>query len=158
VNRRDVRFALFLLRFLCVLLFKSFACRFAALSCRRNQAVRGMSVRGMEEGVLRMIPLTTIPLPSLLPFFNPDSKSGWKGLSLSVPSARRREPSGRALPFVSSPFPLRAPVQILCLPLCRPVLPDKSSRQGNVCQGNGRRRSKDDSPDNHSPAFSPAFF
>ncbi len=38
--------------------------------CRRNQAVRAMSVRGMEEGVLQMIPLTIIPLPSPMPFFN----------------------------------------------------------------------------------------
>ncbi|MGA2557406.1 MAG: hypothetical protein ABSG04_14165 [Verrucomicrobiota bacterium] len=36
-------------------------------------------------------------------------------------------------------------------------LPEKSRSQGNVCQGNGRRRFTDDSPDNHSPDFSPAL-
>jgi hypothetical protein len=29
--------------------------------------------------------------------------------------------------------------------------------QGNVCQGNGKKRFEDYSPDNHSPDFSPAF-
>jgi hypothetical protein len=36
--------------------------------------------------------------------------------------------------------------------------PKKPGSQGSVCQGNGRRRLADDSPDHHSPDFSPAFF
>ena len=36
-------------------------------------------------------------------------------------------------------------------------LPEKTPSQGNVCQGNGRRRCTEDSPDNHSPDFSPAL-
>ncbi len=66
-----------------------------------------MSVNGMEEGVLRSIPMTIIPLPSLLPFFNAKSQSrkvakepssvfasprlcdfALKGLSLSVQSPK----------------------------------------------------------------------
>jgi len=36
-------------------------------------------------------------------------------------------------------------------------LAEKSGSQGNVCQGNGKSRFADDSPDNHSPDCSPAF-
>ncbi len=37
------------------------------------------------------------------------------------------------------------------------TLPGKRRSQGNVWQGNGRRRFPKDSPDSHSPDFSPAF-
>jgi len=43
--------------------------------CRKKHQVRGMFVRGMEEGVVRRIPLTTIPLTSLRPYPCPSPDS-----------------------------------------------------------------------------------
>ncbi len=97
--------------------------------CRKNLEVRGMLVRGMAEGVLRMISLTLIPQTSLRPFSKRKAaksrsrKEAFSRLCSAIPKNCAFSTKFLLL-SVSSPFPLRAPVQILWLRLAALCLRD----------------------------------